>query len=572
MKFFLGLLLCALSIGAAQQIGSEVPNFAMLDYKGRYHELRRADAKVVVLFFTSDGCPIARQSISRLKQIQKQFGPEGVLVWMVDSNTGDDRESIRREAQEFNFGHLPVLIDDSQGVAAMLGVKRTGTVKCIETKHWTVIYEGAIDDQMVEGAQKPEPTEHYLQTALKQYLAGQSVKNPSTSARGCVITFDGKESVSYSKQVAPILESKCYGCHSSGHIGSWSMSSYKKVKGMSDMMQEVLLAQRMPPWHADPQYGHFQDDASLTLDQKKTLLRWIEQGAERGDGEDPLAAAVSTNVDWSLGKPDAIVKLPEVQEIPANGILDYRHIKVEAPFDHDVWIKGIVVKPDNHRVVHHIIVRARDKGQTQDNPNDAFLIGWAPGSPEMFYPEGTGKLIKKGSVLDFEMHYTTSGREEKDQSEIGIYLLPEKPRMVLKTHAAYNFDFEIDPHESSENTFATYVFKKDSLLFDLSPHMHLRGSWMKMEALYPNGHREVLLSVPHYDFNWQRNYRLKEPKRMPAGTWILCSGGFDNSARNPNNPNPDIKVQWGDQSFDEMFIGFMGVAEIPPEPKLSAKE
>jgi len=187
----------------------------------------------------------------------------------------------------------------------------------------------------------------------------------------------------------------------------------------------------------------------------------------------------------------------------------------------------------------------------------------------MFFPEGTGKFIKKGSTLDFEMHYTTSGKAETDQSRIGIYLLSEKPRMTLKTHAAYDLDFEIDPGEKSEKTFATYSFKKDSLLFDLSPHMHLRGSWMKMEALYPNGEREVLLSVPRYDFSWQRNYRLKEPKRMPAGTWILCSGAFDNSEKNPNNPNPHIPVTWGDQSFDEMFIGFMGVAEIPSETKLS---
>jgi hypothetical protein len=576
MKLSLGVFLSALLLHAGEPAWSrrpdEIPNFAMLDYKGGFHELRRANAKAIVLFFTSNDCPVARQSFSRLRRIQKNYAPKGVDLWMVDSNLGDDRRSIAETAREFGLRGIPILIDDTQGVASMLDVRRTATILCINTSNWTVFYEGAIDDQTVEGAQKPAPSEHYLETALNQFLAGQPISNPKTVARGCLITFQGREPVSYAKQIAPILESKCFSCHSPGNIGPWSMSSYKKVKNMSDMIQEVVLAKRMPPWHADPHYGHFQNDASLSIEQTRLLLRWIEQGAERGDGEDPLLSAVPPANGWTLGEPDAVVALPEVQEIPANGVLDYRYVTVNAPFDHDAWIKGVVVKPDNKRVVHHIIVRVRKPGGNRDNQDDAFLVGWAPGSPEMFFPKGTGKFIKKGSQLEFELHYTTSGKPEKDQSKIGLYLLSEKPRLTLKTRAAYNLDFKIDPGESSEETFATYVFKNDSLLFDLFPHMHLRGSWMKFEALYPTGRRELLLSVPNYDFNWQRNYRLQEPKRMPAGTWILCSGGFDNSARNPRNPNPNIPVVWGDQSFDEMFIGFMGIAELPDSPKLTSAQ
>jgi hypothetical protein len=190
----------------------------------------------------------------------------------------------------------------------------------------------------------------------------------------------------------------------------------------------------------------------------------------------------------------------------------------------------------------------------------------------MFFPEGTGKFVMKGSVLDFEMHYTTSGREEEDRSSIGIYLHKEKPAMQLKTHGAYNTDFEISPEDHSETVVAKYVFEQDSFLFDMSPHMHLRGSWFRFEALYPSGKRETLLSVPRYDFKWQHTYRLAQPKRMPKGTWILCTGGFDNSARNPDNPNPGIPVHWGDQSFEEMFIGFMDVAAIPSEKKIANNE
>jgi peroxiredoxin len=540
-------LISALGFSFASYAAKEVPDFALLDFRGRYHHLRQTDAKAVVLFFTANGCPIARQSIPRLRELQEKYEAKGVRVWLVNSNSGDDRKSISKEAQEFHTGALPVLLDETQGVAAMLEVQRTGTAVCIATKSWSIFYRGAIDDQMVEGAQKPAPTEKYLETALEE-----------------LISIGNKEPISYSRQVAPILRDNCFTCHSPGNIGPIKLTRYEKVQGVADMIQEVVLARRMPPWHADRHHGAFVNDSSISLEQARTLLRWIEQGAKRDDGEDPLLTASAPSKDWVLGKPDAIVSLPKVEEIPATGVLEYRHIQVAAPFDRDVWVKGIVAKPDNTRVVHHIIVRAKEKASDDNfSEDDAFLLGWAPGSPEMFYPAGTGKLIKKGSILDFEMHYTTSGREEKDQSSIGIYLLEDKPEMVLKTRAAYDFEFEVPPGDANRVTFASYGVKRDSMLFDMSPHMHLRGNWFKYEALYPNGKRETLLSVPKYDFKWQHNYRLKEPKRLPAGTWILCSGGFDNSDRNPANPNPGATIRWGDQSFDEMFIGFMGIAEIP---------
>lgn len=567
--FLLGLSVLGSYASAAKP--KEVPDFAMLDFRGKFHHLRRTDAKVVVLFFTANECPIARQSIKRLRNIQDEFAEAGARVWLVNSSTADDRKSIQKEAEEFHVGSLPILIDETQGVAAMLDVKRTGTTVCIETKNWTVIYQGAIDDQLVEGAQKPQPTEQYLHDALKHFFAGEPIPASSTVARGCLITFN-KEPISYAKQIAPLLEKKCFGCHSAGNIGPIKFANYEKVHGVADMIQEVVLARRMPPWGADRSYGKFVNEHSMTMEESRTLLRWIEQGAQRGEGEDSLVKATPPSQDWQLGKPDFIVSLPQVEKVPATGVLDYRHIKVQAPFEEDVWIKGVVAKPDNTRVVHHIIVRVREPGQKEDNPDDAFLIGWAPGSPEMYYPEGTGKFVKKGSLLDFEMHYTTSGREEEDQSRIGIYLLKEKPAMQLKTHAAYNMEFEISPGEDSEAVMAKYVFEKDSLLFDMSPHMHLRGSWFKFEALYPSGKRETLLSVPRYDFKWQHTYRLKEPKKMPKGTWILCTGGFDNSKQNPDNPNPKIPVHWGDQSFEEMFIGFMGVAAIPTDSKVALKQ
>src|SRR5262245_14079666 len=240
----------------------EVLNFALLDHRGRMHELRRIGGKAVVLFFTANECPIARQSASKLRKLREACSERGVSVFLVKSSPADDRKSISKEMSDLGAWHLPVLKDDTQGVARHLDVKRTGETIAISTKDWTVFYRGAIDDQMVDGAQKPQPTEHYLETALSEFLGGKPVTQSRTVARGCGISFDGGNGpdsapVSYAKDVAPILQRKCVDCHSPGNIGSWSMSSYKKVKGMSAMIEEVLLTRRMPPWDADPNIGKF---------------------------------------------------------------------------------------------------------------------------------------------------------------------------------------------------------------------------------------------------------------------------------------------------------------------------
>lgn len=575
---------CALGDSAQPQpaASEELINFSLLDYKGRYHELRRTDARAVVLFFTENGCPVARQSVEKLKALRNHFSDRGVVVWMIDSNAQDDRESIEREAKEFKEDPIPVLIDDTQEIARLLAVNRTAETICVDTATWTPFYRGAIDDQLVEGAQKPQASEKYVENALDQFLAGKSVAHPKTVAHGCLITFESQDvqhagTVSYPNQIAPLLQAKCVSCHSPGNIGPFAMSNYQKVKGHADMIREVLVARRMPPWDADPAYGHFKNDRSLTLAQKKMLLRWVDQGAPRDEGEDPLVQTVAEQPRWPLGQPDYIVKLPVAQEIPATGILDYRYVDIPSPIPNDAWLAAAVFRPDNRRVVHHLIVRAKYSKTPRLARDDVFLTGWAPGIDHQNYPDGTGKFLGKGATLNFELHYTVDGRTETDQSELGLYLLKSPPKLPLHTTAAVNWDVVVPPHEPEAPSYAIYGFKQDSLVYDYAPHMHLRGSWFKYEALYPNGERETLISVPHYDFNWQTSYRLVEPKKIPAGTWILCTGGFDNSAKNPSNPNPDKRIKWGDQSFDEMFIGFMDVSKLPPStqampPQARAKE
>lgn len=337
------------------------------------------------------------------------------------------------------------------------------------------------------------------------------------------------------------------------------------------MIREVLVDRRMPPWDADPRFGHFSNDRSMTVAQTKTLLRWIDEGAPQDAGPDPLAQSVPESPRWPMGQPDYIIKLPVPQQIPATGVFEYRYVDVPSPVTNDVWLAGAVFRPDNHRVVHHLIVRAKYEKTPKQAKDDVFLTGWAPGIDYWAYPEGTGKFLGKGATLNFELHYTADGKPETDQSELGLYVMKSPPKLALQTTAAVNWDLVVPPHEAEAPSYAICGFDHETVLYDLAPHMHLRGAWFKFEALYPTGKRETLLSVPRYDFNWQTIYRLAEPKVMPAGSWIFCTGGFDNSTRNPANPNPDKRIKWGDQSFDEMFIGFMDVAKLP-SAKSSAKQ
>ena len=547
-----------------------VLNFGLLDYRGKFYELKRADAQVVVLFFTGNGCPIARQSVSKIRALRSKFSNDGAVFWMLNSNPQDDRRSIEEEAEEFKVGSVPILMDDNQGVARSLGVTRTCEAIAIDTKNYTILYRGAVDDQLTEGAKKPAPTQKYLETALTEFFAGRSITTAKAAVSGCRIKFEADEiegQVSYTKQIAPLFAQKCVGCHSKGNIGPFAMNSHRKVKGWSDMIQEVVLSRRMPPWHADPHYGKFANDRSLTKSEAQLLLRWIEQGCPKDEDEDPLVSIVPPPSDWPLGKPDYVVALPKQQNIPATGVLQYRYVTANFEMPHDAWVRAAVTRPDNRKVVHHIIIRVLANGQVERSGDDVFLTSWAPGNALPEFPSGTGKFLSKGARFNFELHYNTTGSEQTDNSELGLYLLKEPPKMTVETRAPENREFSISPGEVDSRSHALGCFKRDTIIFDLIPHMHLRGSWMKYEALYPTGKRETLLVVPNYDFNWQTEYRLATPKRVPAGTWMFVTGGFDNSAKNPHNPDPTKRVKWGLQSHEEMFMGFMNVAEVPEGEK-----
>jgi hypothetical protein len=406
----------------------EVINFSLLDYKGKHYELRRSEARVVVLFFTSFGCPIARQSVPKLKALRKQFGGRDVALWLVNSSPQEDPddntvqmlvgsrknrlgpeparvdpETARLELLKSAVGDLPVLRDELQLVARRFGVTRTCDVIAIDPKTSTIIYRGAIDDQLTEGAQKPKATETYLATALQEFLAGKAVTTPKTQVHGCLITFESeppKQPISYGHEIAPLLQKHCVGCHSPGQIGPFAMSSYKKVKSWSAMMEEVVLDRRMPPWHADPHYGKFANDRTLTSAETHTLLDWIGQGCPRGEGEDPLTNALPAATAWALGQPDFVVPLPKPQNIPATGTLKYIYQDSDFEMPDDAWLRAAVCRAGNPKVVHHIhcagAVSRRLSGRTHRGLS---LHELGSGSCAKRVPRRHGRLPTQGRAL-----------------------------------------------------------------------------------------------------------------------------------------------------------------------------
>lgn len=580
---FLGVALVALcgvlALGATSAIEAydeiiptlplQAENFRLVDHLGRSHEMDRVyDAQVIVLFAVYNGCPIVQQSYPRINALSMEYEPKGVRFFMVNSNPYDDRSSILKEAEEYEVS-LPILLDPMQVVAHRLQLKRTAEALVILTGTYEIVYRGPIDDRFDYGARRATAQHEYLRDALEAALAGQPVEKRIVKAKGCIIDLKPRpENVSYSKDVAPILIRRCVSCHSRGNVAPFAMNRHRRIAARRGMIREVLMTQRMPPWHADPQHGSFANDKSLDENELQTLLAWLDEGAPRGKGPDPLEehaklAAGKTSL-WSLGEPDKVFTLSQ-QELPAEGVFDYRYERVEVELDADRWVKATEILPGNRRVLHHVLVFLRYPDHLAHlQPSrigglDGFFAGYAPGGEPDAFPEGTGRWLPNGSSLIFQVHYTATGRPETDVTRFGLHFYePGVEPSEFYSKAAVQTRLDIAPGDPDSRAMAVFEFEEAADLHVMTPHMHLRGKDFSFEAEYPDGSRKTLLSVPNYDFNWQRAYRLEKPEHLPAGTRLVCRGGFDNSPGNPSNPDSTRTVHFGEQSWDEMFIGFVG--------------
>jgi len=567
-------MVCTVQAWAAGPV-RRVDDFRLLDHQGDSHHLYYfADAPAVVVMVQGNGCPIVRNTLPRFKELRDEYAAQGVEFLMLNANAQDTRESVAREADEFGID-IPVLIDETQLVGESLGLVRTGEVLVIDPETWTVAYRGAMDDRLTYENQKAEAGSQYMKAALDDLLASRPVALAQTDAVGCLINFTDDEPgehalISYSDTIAPMLVENCVSCHRPGGIGPWAMTDYDMVRGFAPMIREVLHTQRMPPWHADPAYGHFANDRSLSVEEKRTLVHWIDAGAPRGEGQDPLPAYREALPEWGeLGEPDLVIDIPPT-EVPATGVVDYQYKFVKNPLDRDVWVRASQILPGDRSALHHVITRfgmietqGPRKGRIGRNAAGG-LSGYVPGAAPRELPEGTGTYLPAGASIEFQMHYTPYGKPTTDRSRIGIYFHEEPPQHRIRTMILANPRLRIPPHAPAHEESAQRAFDTDVLVYSMLPHAHYRGKASEFRAVYPDGREELLLSVPNYDFNWQTTYELAEPKRLPAGTKIVHTTWWDNSRRNPANPDPDREVPWGEQSWDEMLFGAISYRELEP--------
>jgi peroxiredoxin len=567
----LAFLLVAVVVGPTpadnRPAGRIIPDFSLPDTAGKPWSLRVVeDRKAVVVVFLGTECPINNASLPRLAELYKQYEPQGVAFVAINSNVQDTPQRVAEHARKHAIP-FPVLKDAGNVIADRFGARRTPEVYVLDAAR-TVRYEGRIDDQVGIGFKRPQPLRRDLTEALDEVLAGKPVSVPTTEVAGCLIgrapKANAAATVTFSRDVARILQKNCQECHRPGQIGPMALLTYDDATAWSDMIREVVREQRMPPWHADPKHGKFSNDRRLTPADRDTLLAWIDQGCARGDAKE-LPPAREFAPGWTIGKPDAVFTMPTEFTVPAKmppGGVPYKMFRVPTEFAEDMWVQAAEAKPGNHAVVHHIIVFVVDptKGRPRGSPDDigeGFLAAYAPGDMPAVFGPGVAKKIPKGALLVFQMHYTPNGIEQKDRSSIGLVFSKEPPKHEARTRSIAQRFFSLPAGDANHKVLSQSTFKKDVLLLSLMPHMHLRGKDFEYQAVYPDGKREVLLSVPRYDFNWQSNYRLETPLRLPAGSRIECTAHFDNSANNPNNPDPTRRVMWGEQTWQEMMIGFV---------------
>jgi hypothetical protein len=400
---------------------------------------------------------------------------------------------------------------------------------------------------------------------------------PNVFAQGA----SGTSAVTYSKNVEPILQQHCMGCHRPGEAAPFSMLSYKSTKPWAPDMKEMVQQRKMPPWFADPGIGKFSNDTSISQKDIDTIAAWADAGAPEGDpkAESKPPAFVS---GWAIPKPDVVFELPRAFHIPAHGTIEYQKVIIPTHFTEDKWVQFAEARPDNRAHIHHMIGYIRepgshwlegektgvffvapkpkdDKVDTSALPSD-FLVGYAPGQPPEILEPGQAKLIKAGSDLIFEVHYTTDGTPGDDRSKIGIVFAKQPPKERVITLSATNGTFRIPPYDPDYRVDAEFDVATQVTLLSLHPHMHGRGKDFEYRVVFPDGRTQTLLRVPHYNWHWQQWYILARPIVLPEGTKIVCTAHFDNSAKNPFNADPSKEVRWGDQSWDEMMVGFFNLA------------
>lgn len=547
-------------------IGRLISDFEFTDVNNRPHRLGDfAKSKAIVIAVTSTSCPISKKYLPTLVNLAKRFGKQDVTFILINPMATDKPDAIQKAAAELPANGI--YVHDPKGTwINMLGLTSTADALLLDAAR-TVRFHGAVDDQYGFGYSIESPRKNYLIAAIDELLSNQPIFISATEAPGCHLekakTDVAVSSVTYHNRISRLVQSNCGECHRDGGVAPFSLATRDDLIAHAKMIETVVDRGTMPPWFAvsaDKSSNPWLNDCSLSEHDKMDLLNWLKGDRTEGDAKD-AAVPLKFSSDWTMGEPDLIAKFPEAVPIQATGFMRYKNVTVETTLNEDKWIQAIEVRPGKPEVVHHILVFVRPpRGADQKRDPGDEINYWGiyvPGNSKQVFPDGFARKLPKGSQIRFQMHYTPNGTATEDLTQIGFKFADKTPEFEVKTASLVNIWFEIPPGADNYTDSAKFKLPSDATVMGYLPHMHLRGKSARYEAILPDGKQEVLLDIPRYDFNWQLLYRYTEPRTFPKGTTMKFTAGFDNSEKNPANPDPKATVRWGEQTNDEMLLGYI---------------
>ncbi len=547
------------------RIGELVEDVSFSDADGKPGRLSDWRGKTLVVAMTTAVCPISKRYAPRIVQLTAEFGKRGVEFLLVDPSE-NPAESVRNVAKQRGFT-ARIVPDGDNALSRALGAQTTGDVFIVDGAR-TLVWRGPIDDQYGLGYQREKPKREYLRNALEDVIAGRLPADAATWAPGCVLGLKPATTVAppaaptWNARVARIVQRNCQECHRPGENGPFPLLTLADVKQNADMAKLMVARGAMPPWFADPSNGPFSNDRSLSPRDKADLLAFLDAGCPEGDPKEaPLPVAWETG--WRIGKPDLVLEASRTIPVAAEGTMNYQHVAAFPKLDEDKWIAAMEVRPTAPEVVHHVLVFIRyprsDPRFTQFDSGEGlrgFFAAMVPGQGVIEFPEGTAKQLPKGATLVFQIHYQPNGTATTDQPRIAFRWASKPPEREVRTFGVFDTRFKIPPGAENHRVSATREMEEDGRVLAFVPHTHLRGKAFRFELIRADGKKETLLDVPHYDFNWQLAYRLREPIDVKKGEKIVATAWYDNSAKNPANPDPTKTVRFGEQTTDEMMIGY----------------
>jgi peroxiredoxin len=559
-------------------------SFSLLDLDGTTHSLDQNDTKRVRAFvFLSTECPVSNGYTKTLNELHTKLSRKGVDLFGVVADSSVTRTQATKHFAEFKTT-FPILFDASGLLLQALKPSHVPEAFVLD-RDGRLVYRGAIDNAWEAiGRRRPKAEKEFLADAVTAALGGKEVAVAETKPVGCLIEAppkgDQKAKVTYARDIAPIVQARCLNCHREGQVAPFALADYEQTAKRAKQIVRVTQDRLMPPWIPSPGHDKFVGERWLTDRELELFKTWAETGRAKGDDAD-LPPAPKFAEGWRLGKPDLIVKMAEPFTVPADGPDLLQNFVLPLDIPEDKLVAAVEFHPGNKRVCHHAVLFLDDRGTARKldkaTPEPGYanfggpgflpsgaLGGWSVGNTPHPLPNGMGRYLKKGSDLVVQMHYHPTGKQETDQSEIGLYFVKKPVAESLKEPAKLvgsiwmaNYEMDIPAGEKSYRRATSYTLPKEVIMVGVVPHMHLLGKSMKVTATLPDKTTKTLIDIKNWNYNWQDEYYYERPFKLPAGTRLDVEAVYDNSADNPSNPSsPPKRVTWGDGTTDEMLFCF----------------